>query len=141
MQGNRHDGAQSNGRGGTRGQQTRRQPRAGTHHHHGDGQLESASLSVQDRHEPQVSVQCQGCGQRFESAVMLRRHRNNGRLSRGALCRAAMPGLPQRYAEPVRHSSARNNRSISGLGADIAGMGSDDDAAQEHLQPSMQVKT
>ena len=94
-------------------------------------------------------VQCQGCGQLFESSAMLRRHRNNGRLSgaNAAKCRAAeaMPG-PQQSDGPIRYSTGTGgrgcNQSSHGAAAlMMAALDWDDDAVQRFVPPSMQVLT
>ena len=89
----------------------------------------------------QVSLQCKGCGELFETESMLRRHRSSGRGTHNARCRAAGPGVPKRHGSdvPVRHGTGGSGRfHISALDPE-----SDDyDEAQDFFQPpSLQVNT
>ena len=110
---------------------------------------ERSDRDMDGRSTSRDCVQCQGCGQRFESTAMMRRHRNNGRLSgaNAAKCRAAeaMPA-PQQSEGPIRYSTGTSGRGYNQSSHCAAALmmtelDSDDDAAQQFVPPSMQVHT
>ncbi len=90
-----------------------------------DADSDSESRSIR------LCVQCLGCGQRFESEAVLRRHRNSGRIARAKACRGAASSGPQLSASGlIRRSTGTGNlnpNSISSRG-DISDLFAGDDS-------------
>ncbi len=92
-----------------------------------------------------LCVQCLGCGQRFESEALIRRHRNSGMMASAKACRGADSSGPHLSASGLIRRSTDFGRlnSVSSRGyiSDLFAGDDSDDSAQEYELPSMQVDT
>lgn len=92
-----------------------------------------------------ICVKCKGCGQRFDSEAMLRRHRNSGKLASGNACKgAAFTGPYLSASGSIRRSTGTGGQSMQRSRGDASDLlaGNDSDASvQDFVPPSMQVHT
>ena len=92
-----------------------------------------------------ICVKCKGCGQRFDTEAMLRRHRNSGKLASGNACKgAAFTGPYLSASGSIRRSTGIGGQSMQRSRGDASDLlaGNDSDASvQDFVPPSMQVHT